>query len=370
VKPRAFFEIGPLLQEHWTGITIVTAAIAEHALSDPSIDWTFFYNTLALPREFVEGMVRQRSNAGGFDFLRDHAWRKQDIGFEEAGAARAVFPYIKTFRGMFGEEAIFVHDLSPLLTPQFHSGEAIGQFADRFRHDVETSKQFFCNSEATRGDLVAYFGVDPRATDVVPMGATIDPAALSAAQLAGELHATEPYVVVLGTLEPRKNGALILRFLAKDPDFARRHRVVFIGRQGWLDENQKLLDEIETAGLPRDRIVFTGFISEAEKIALLYNAAFCIYASYFEGYGLPILEAAALGKLIVCSNSSSMPEVAPEQCFFFDPADLAQFSRAMSRAAKRAPHTRSPTTLDDIADRLQGLGWDRCYGAIADWVKS
>jgi len=370
VRPRAYFEISPLFEKNWTGIPIVTAAIAEHALKDEAVDWRFFFHSITLPNDFVEAIVRRKSGANALGFLHEHAWRKQDIGFEEGAGARALFPNIKTLRGVFGREAIFVHDLSPLLTPQFHNQDSINHFANRYRHDVETSERFFCNSEATKGDLIAYFGVDPSAATVVPMGVTIDPAALSAAQLSAQLYAIEPYVVVLGTLEPRKNGGLVLQYLAKDPGFARRFRVVFVGREGWLDENRKLLDEIEKAGLPRDRIVFTGFVSEAEKTALLYNAAFCIYASFFEGYGLPILEASALGKIIVCSNSSSMPEVAPEKSFFFDPADLAQFARAVTRAEKRAAQLRLPTTLTDFTDRLAALGWRGCYDAITEWVKA
>ena len=367
---RAFFEIGPLFERHWTGIPAVTAGIAEQALDDASIDWRFFYHTLELPRDFVADLLARRSGLDALEFVAGQVWEGRDIDFEDVRAYRALFPNIKTVRGVFGEEAIFVHDLSPLLTPQFHHQDSINHFADRFRHDIDTSVRFFCNSEATRGDLVTYFGVDPAAAPVVPMGARLDLGALSRAQLAAQLHTIEPYVVILGTLEPRKNGALVLRFLSRDPGFARRFRIVFVGREGWLDENKRLLREIENAGLPRERIVFTGYIGETEKTALLYNAAFCVYASLFEGYGLPILEAAAMGKLIVCSDSSSMPEVAPERCIFFDPTEPAQFAAAMAAAERRAPQMRSPSSLIEAAARLDALGWERCYRPIAEWVKS
>jgi glycosyltransferase involved in cell wall biosynthesis len=127
---------------------------------------------------------------------------------------------------------------------------------------------------------------------------------------------------------------------------------------------------LSEAGLDPGRVMFTGYVGESEKVGLLYNAAFCIYPSFFEGYGLPIVEAAALGKLIVCSNTSSMPEVAPDHCFFFDPADMAQFSRAMAMAEKRALQLRPPQSLADVADGVARAGWGACYDAIANWVKS
>jgi glycosyltransferase involved in cell wall biosynthesis len=202
------------------------------------------------------------------------------------------------------------------------------------------------------------------------MGTEIDLAHVSAAHLAASRFAIEPYVVVLGTLEPRKNGRIVLRHLVRDPSFAYRFRIVFVGREGWLDENAALLREVREAGLPPDRIVFTGYVSEGEKIALLYNAAFCIYASFFEGYGLPIREAALLGKLIVSSNSSSMREVAPERCFFFDPNDLAQFTRAVAMAELGAAQLRPSQSLIEISARLRDAGWQRAYAILAAWAAS
>ncbi len=367
---RAFLEVGPLFERQWTGIAKVTAGIARQALGDPQIDWTFFFQSVALPRACVVKLIEQRSGAGGFDFLAEHLWSKADIAFDEARTGRALFTNIKTVRGLFADEAIFVHDLSTLLTPQFHEPGTIAFFADHIRYDIETSSRFFCNSRATRDDLVTYLAVDPAAATVVPMGVDIDPADLSAAQLAAERVAVEPYIVVLATLEPRKNAAIVLRFLARNPDFARRFRIVFIGRSGWLDERQRLLDEIESAGLPADRVLFTGYAGECEKTVLLFNAAFCVYASMFEGFGLPILEAAALGKIIACSDSSSMPEAAPDQCCFFDPTDDAAFASAMLEAEQRARRLRSPMSFADVASRLAPLGWERCYRLVAEWVKS
>jgi glycosyltransferase involved in cell wall biosynthesis len=370
LKPQAYFEISPLIEDRWTGIPVVTAGLAEQAINDNSIDWTFFWHSLVVPRSFVTTLLRDRSGVGSQDFLVRHLWDKHDIPFEKARCARAFFPYIKTVRDLFCEEAIFVHDLSTLLTPQFHTGDAITHFADHFRYDVETSARFFCNSNATRDDLVTYFGVDPSATVVVPMGATIDLMDVSAAQLASSSFTIEPYVVVLGTVEPRKNGRIVLQHVAQDPGFAKRYRIVFAGGEGWLDENVQLLGEIRRAGVESDRIVFTDYVTEAEKVALLYNAAFCIYPSLFEGYGLPVLEAALLGKIVVTSNSTSMPEVAPAQSFFFDPEDPLQFSMAIGMAEKRSGALRAPKSLIEIASRLRDSGWQTAYAQLAEWASA
>lgn len=193
---------------------------------------------------------------------------------------------------------------------------------------------------------------------------------VSLAQEVARCHAVEPYIVVLGTLEPRKNGALVLQYLARNPAFADRFKVVFVGRDGWLREKDKLLLDAERAGVPADRIVFTGFLDERDKTVLLYNASFCVYASFFEGFGLPVLEATVLGKIVVCSSASSMPEVAPDLCLFFDPHEVLDFARAMQNAEKRCRQMRSALALPDVAERLSRRGWDATYGAIKEWVLS
>jgi len=369
MKPVGFLEISALLESHWTGIPAVTAAIAEKALADPSVDWHFFYGALTVPNDFVGQLLIARDGSLARDYITRHVWDRHDIDYATAANAKAIFTTMKTARGLFKHEGLLVYDLSPLLTPQFHTQDNVNHFANRFRADVETSDHFFCISAATRDDMVAYFQIPPGDCSIVPMGVSIDLCDVTLSQELARDCAIEPYVVVLGTLEPRKNGRMVLQYLIRNPGFANRFRVVFIGREGWLDERAQLLEEIETAGVSPDRIVFTGFVSETEKVALLQNCSFCIYASFFEGYGLPILEAAVLGKMVVCSGSSSMPEVAPEKSFFFDPLSTDEFADAMARAEKATAGMRGSSSLSEVTTLLETHNWDRCYKPIAVWVK-
>jgi glycosyltransferase involved in cell wall biosynthesis len=365
-----YLEISALLEEHWTGIPAVTAAIAQYAMNDQTMEWRFFYGSMTVPRSFIGQLLARRTGKQAGDFLLAHVWGKHEISYADAGNGKAIFTTLKTVRNLFAEEAVVLYDFSPILTPQFHTGETVNHFSNRFRGDIETSDHFFCISEATKNDLLSYFEIEATKTSVVPMGIDISLLDVSLGQQVGREYNIEPYVLVLGTLEPRKNGRLVLQYLARDPGFSSRFRLVFVGREGWMAERQQLMADIEAAGVHSDRVVFSGYVSEAEKVALLLNCKFCIYASHFEGYGLPILEAAKLGKLIVCSSSSSMPEVAPDKCFFFDPRDLIQFGRAISLAEKRVPQLRSPSMLPDIAGLLKEATWEECYRIISEWVKA
>ena len=369
--PMAFLDISALYEWTWTGIPNVVAAIAERALDDATIDWHFCYETIEIPRPVVERLIRQRSGEGGLDTLAAATWDNGPISEGVAGKSAIVYPNIKPVRGMFRKEAMIVHDLSPVVAPQFHNTDNIDHFANRIREDIATSDHLFCVSRATMGDVHAYFGKPLEQMSVIRLGAEFDPVELSAGllQVRPGLR-PDPYVVVIGTLEPRKNGGIIFDYLMQNPEFARRYRIVFVGRDGWLDEKTRLLDRLETAGIDAEQVQFTGFVSNAERTALLLNAAFCIYPSFFEGFGLPVLEAAALGKVTVCSNSSSIPEVFPESCVFFDPSDVFQFAQAMRTADTKAALTRSTSqSLSDILDRAAPFGWGPCYEGVATWVR-
>ncbi len=365
-RPVAVLDISPLFEEIWTGIPTMVAAITTRALSDTDIDWRFTYENQPLPRALVERFLRQKSGAGGLAQLARIVFETPPIGPEEARGQSALFPNIKAVRGYFGRESIIVSDLSPLIVPRYHNQDNINHFANRIRRDIETSDHIFCISEATRRDVQAYFDKPMEQMSVVRLGAELSSADVSAGMISLRGEVSEPYIVILGTLEPRKNGSIIFEYLMRNPAFASRYRIVFIGRDGWLDEKRRLMEQVEKSGVSADRILFTGFVSETEKIALLLNSAFSVYPSFFEGFGLPVLEATALGKLTVCSNSSSMPEVAPDSCVFFNPGDPFEFARAMHVAEQRVVLSRpAAQSLGDIMARAAPYSWDECYRHIA-----
>lgn len=369
--PKAVLDVSALFEETWTGIPNVVAAIVALALGDDGIDWTFTHDTVPLPRELVIQFLRRRSGTGGLEALSAIVWDTPALSQAFAQQAVAIFPNIKPVRRYFRKEAMIVHDLSPVVTPQFHNEPNINHFANRIREDVATSDHLFCVSRATMTDVHAYFGKPLEAMSVIRLGVEFDPAHLTAGLLQVRQGArAEPYVAVIGTLEPRKNGGIIFDYLHQNPGFASKYRIVFIGRDGWLDEKDRLMRRLDGVGVSADRIVFTGFVSDKERTALLLNSTFCIYPSFFEGFGLPVLEAGALGKVTACSNSSSIPEVFPEQCVFFDPTDLFEFAQAIGVADLRAIQSRSGgQSLSDILERVAPHDWRRCYADIAQWVR-
>jgi glycosyltransferase involved in cell wall biosynthesis len=136
----------------------------------------------------------------------------------------------------------------------------------------------------------------------------------------------DQYILYVGTIEPRKN---ILGLVQAFESIAHRYptvKLVIAGKLGW--DYDTLLQYMEASPL-RDRIVLTGYINEAEKHALLKSALLFTYVSFYEGFGLPVLEGMAAGVPTITSNLSSMPEVAGDGAVLVDPHQTGQIAAAI-----------------------------------------
>ena len=325
---RIYLEIGPLSEGNYTGIAQVTAALAEEMLGDTAHDVGFFFGRAMVDRPIVEDLLARRNG----ELIRWYLQRApaKPAPYDLKGRQVAIFPNRKTCRRGFDIECQIIHDLSTLLTPQFHNQDTIDFHALTMLEDVQSNDITFCVSEATRSDVLRYLApLTPGSVVAVPLAASIPPG--DTGLLAG--RAVEPYVLVLGTIEPRKNIEQVLSYVQQNPEILRRHRFVFLGRFGWGETVDSL---VARYGLAREhelgRVVFPGFVAERVKNALIENAQVVVYPSLFEGFGLPVLEAMAFGVPCVTTRSSSIPEVGGSLCYYFDPHKPRDFDRALARS--------------------------------------
>jgi glycosyltransferase involved in cell wall biosynthesis len=156
-------------------------------------------------------------------------------------------------------------------------------------------------------------------------GAKVPDGPLSA-DLAGRLG-DDPYVLTVGTLEPRKNHVRLFRAfreLAARPEFA-RWKLVVVGREGWLYEDI-LAEAARTPG-----VILAGRRSHEELAALYRHAAVFAFPSLYEGFGLPVAEAMSFGLAVLTSNTSSLPEVAGDAAVLVDPSDPVAIRDGLGR---------------------------------------
>ena len=138
-----------------------------------------------------------------------------------------------------------------------------------------------------------------------------------------------PFVLSVGDLQPRKNQIGLIRAFARlvkaYPQL--KQNLVLAGKETWFAD--QVHEAARDSGVA-DRIHFCGFVSDADLLQL-YNACdFSVFPSFYEGFGLPALEAMACGRAVVCSHTSALPEVVDGAAILFDPYALDEIARAMA----------------------------------------
>ncbi len=201
------------------------------------------------------------------------------------------------------------------------------------RDSVRRAARVIAISESTRRDLVSRFGVDPAKVIVTYCGtdAAFSPASRTEIESFRSTRGLpDRFVLFVGTLEPRKNVARLLRSFARARRTARLpHRLVLIGARGWkYAQVDRVIAEEGIAG----DVVFPGYIPQEELPGWYRAADLLVYPSLYEGFGLPPLEAMACGTPVVTSNAASLPEVVDNAALVVSPTDEDQISDAIVRA--------------------------------------
>jgi glycosyltransferase involved in cell wall biosynthesis len=327
-----YLDISPLLDPQWTGIPVVAAGLGSAlAAVLPPGRLNFFLDHRLIAFEAVTDSLRRQN---GLFLNREIAAGRADSGrlpvlARGAGGKRVgIFPSVKRIRRAFDIECSIFHDLSTLVLPYFHMKLNVDHHMEALLADIASNDLVVTVSAASRDDLVAYLGVEPGKTVVAangvvwPQGFAVDAANLLAPEGA------EPYLLILGTREPRKNVILVFDMLARAPALLESHRFVFAGKMGWLAEQHALPESLKPA-VAAGRIVFPGFVGDRVKYRLLAGAEATLYPSLFEGFGLPVLESLSAGTPCVASWSSSIPEVGGALCSYFDPLSATGMQRAL-----------------------------------------
>ncbi len=223
-----------------------------------------------------------------------------------------------------------VHDLSFLHYPDAFV-PSLRRYLERVvPRAVARADRVLADSESTRTDLVTHLNVPPDQVEVLYSGvdARFCPAPEPGErERIGERYGIgeHPYVLSVGTVQPRKNYVRLVRAFAQVtvPRWPGL-RLLIAGGQGWLCD--EILAEAERHG---DRVRVLGFVDDVDLPALYRHAALFAFPSLYEGFGLPVLEAMACGTPVVCSNTSSLPEVAGEAALLVDPLDIAGLAEGM-----------------------------------------
>lgn len=241
-----------------------------------------------------------------------------------------------------------VYDLSFLRFPQWSSPKIVGPFSRSIRRHVQQADAVLTCSEASKADIVELCDCAPEKITVAYGAAdaifTQRDCAAARKTLFAHHGVEGPYVLFLSTVEPRKNVEGLLAAFAKLVDLV-PHTLVLVGAEGWNQE--PVAKMIARHGLER-RVRHVGYVRERADLPLLYSAADAfVLPSFYEGFGIPVLEAMACGCPVVTTRRASLPEAGGDAALYVDPDDADNIAHGLRKVLT------TPALADDL--RAKGL---------------
>jgi glycosyltransferase involved in cell wall biosynthesis len=203
------------------------------------------------------------------------------------------------------------------------------------KREAQTSDKLIAVSEATKLDLIKFFQVPENKIEVVYNGVDekyfIEPPRKLASEVRQKFALPAKYILFIGTIEPRKNLVTLIKAYRYMRDkWKVDMELVLAGGEGWQNHLRDVNEAIKEQKLTK-KVKYLGRVSEDEKYALLHGASLLVYPSWYEGFGLPPLEAMAAGVPVVASNVSSIPEIVGDAALLADPADPEAIGKGMAQ---------------------------------------
>jgi len=369
-KPTFYFNVEPLLDSMYTGVALYTFSILQIALDDENINWkAFAYDKLIILSR--DELVDQESCR---KFLReslDDSSEKCEV-IKSADIKLSTALYFKTVERVldFGFTAEVLHDLSFLLCPEFHNTATVKHMLPSLNEALLSSDIIFTVSESTKLDLLHYYQLPEEKVYTIYAGPSIKPPCPEpnseerskvALQFGKKLN-----VLLIATIEPRKNHAILFELISSHPWILDFYNFRLVGEEGW----GLTLEEIAyNYGLSLDSLKSNvhhfGYVSEEEKLSMLTDADIVFYPSFFEGFGMPVLEGLVFGKPVLCSDTTSLPEVGGDAAFYFDPNSVSSLLNKLFEVTKFLGENRQELVTRCKEQSIR-FTWEKTYDLLVN----
>ncbi len=361
---RICFDLSPALHRHAGIGRYAHELLAALTRIDRANTYRVFHNQLAfnervdapldpLPRTVIPLTAKPwRMSVLLADFLRVPMDRWIP-GIDVFHGTDHLLPPLRRARTVFT-----LHDLIFKFFPEYHlplNRAFLGVMLPRF---LRRADAIIAVSECTKRDAIRLYHLPPEKITVIYEG--VDPALRPVedknliAQARARYAHGQPFILYLGTIEPRKNIVALIDAVRALRARGLPHRLLIAGRKGWL--YQPTLDHVAQMGMS-DAVDFLDYVPDAELPALFSACDAFVFPSLYEGFGLPPLEAMACGAPVVCSNTSSLPEVVGDAAVLFDPRDIGEIASAIERVVSDAA-LRDELRAKGIAQAAK-FSWER-----------
>ena len=251
------------------------------------------------------------------------------------------------------KRSTIIHDLTPLLFPEMHRWHSQLLQKIFLPSILKKADLVITNSEYTSKDVKAYFPkTKGKIFEVIPgkdpfLKKTIKP------QVLEKYKITQPFLLFIGTIEPRKNLPALIRAFNMFKQEGFEHQLVIVGKKGWHYEDSMF--EIKNSPF-KEKIHLPGYIDRKDLPVLYSMAEQFIYPSRYEGFGLPVLEAMCCETPVITTNISSLPEVGGDAALYFDDNNEKQLFEQMQTLATSAE--RRKQQIQKGNEQIKKFDWE------------
>lgn len=267
-----------------------------------------------------------------------------------------------------------VMDLAFLTYPEQFKKSDLLQLTNWTAYSVQHAKKVIAISHFTKQDIIKRYKKNETDVVIAPPAVTppnFIPSAKDGAQVTKKFGIKDPYILHIGTFQPRKN---VLRLIEAFEQVSRKlasnslkhqpkkYQLVLVGKIGWLAD--PILDRIKRSPFSA-QIITTGYVSEEEKITLLRFAQCSTHLGLYEGFGIPALESLHLGTIPVVANQTSLPEVVGEAGILVDPFSVIQIAQGIEQALSLRARDRAKLRKTGRA-QLQRFNWQKSAQIVLD----
>ena len=225
---------------------------------------------------------------------------------------------------------VTIHDLSLLLHSDTHREDLVRRAKRRLPTMTRIATHILTDSEAVKKEICEHLAVSPQKITAVPLASRrmFSPVAQDKTkEIRRRLGVEDDFILFVGTVEPRKNLITLVRAFDELMRTTDLHpQLVVAGQKGWLTDD--LYKYVEQSGV-KERILFTGYLSDADLAALYSSCRVSVYPSLYEGFGLPPLEAMACGAPVITSRIPVIMETAAGAARLVAPTDLQELTAAL-----------------------------------------
>jgi len=267
---------------------------------------------------------------------------------------------------------VTIHDLSYLYFPEDFLKKDLYQLKNWTRYSVNKATKIIAVSKTTKKDIIKYYRVNEEKVSVIYNGGPRchpEPFDFAQGKLGVEgsqnkLRTLKPYILYVGTIQPRKNLSVLIEAFNKFITINKDFKLIIVGKKGWLYED--IFQKVKEMTLGK-KVVFTDHVSD-QQLVWFYKNAFClVLPSLYEGFGLPVLEAMNFNCPTIISYSSSLPEVGGEASLYFDPKNSLELVEKL-KALKDNNQLRDEL-INKGKKRINEFSWEKCGEQTLEVIK-